>query len=224
MGLNDWMASLQNQDDDGTIFSPEPDPGIRVIPPEQNTIKVIPPEELLVEQEEIKTKNPPKKLRLNIKRKDIDVDNNENTVSTTEKPVDNNLINSTKQPSEKEPILKKPQNINQPQAVSQPKTIDQPKQNDQLVIKQQQIVERQSSTQQVDETTSLFLASGTETSKKSLWIEYYQKAKSSRKQNIIVEKMREGRFMITFDNKVLILPDYDVVNKDPDDILKDHWL
>ena len=218
MGLNDWMASLQNQDDDGTIFSPEPDPGIRVIPPEQNTIKVIPPEELLVEQEEIKTKNPPKKLRLNIKRKDIDVDNNENNVSTTEKSVDNSPINSTKQPSEKEPILKKPQNI------SQPKTIDQTKQNDQLVIKQQQIVERQSSTQQVDEITSLFLASGTETSKKSLWIEYYQKAKSSRKQNIIVEKMREGRFMITFDNKVLILPDYDVVNKDPDDILKDHWL
>lgn len=212
MGLSDWMQSLQNQDDDGAIFSPEPEPGIRVIPPEQTNIRVIPPEELLVEQEEIKTKNPPKKLRLNIKRKDIEVDNNENNVTTSQttnvdtKPINTVNINLKKQPSN---------NVTS----TQEQVVDK-----QPVVNQSTQTETQSSTQQLDEVTKLFFASGTETSKKSLWIEYYQKAKSSRKQNIIVERMREGRFTITFDNKVLILPNYDVVNKDPDDILKDQWL
>ena len=54
-------------------------------------------------------------------------------------------------------------------------------------------------------------------------MEYYEKAKRSRKDYEVTRKMKAGRFTITPDNKVLILPDYDVVGKDPDDILKDKW-
>ena len=69
----------------------------------------------------------------------------------------------------------------------------------------------------------LFIKSGTEYSKKELWLDYYAKAKSSTKKNPVVDRMKIGRFTITPDNKILILPDYDVVGKDPDDILKDSW-
>ena len=53
--------------------------------------------------------------------------------------------------------------------------------------------------------------------------DYFAQAKASKKHNPIVDRMRVGRFTITPDNKVLILPDYDVVGKDPDDVLKDSW-
>lgn len=69
----------------------------------------------------------------------------------------------------------------------------------------------------------LFIKSGTEDSKKAIWFDYFAQAKASRKHNPVVDRMRLGKFTITPDNKVLILPDYDVVNKDPDDILKDSW-
>ena len=69
----------------------------------------------------------------------------------------------------------------------------------------------------------LFNNTGTEYSKKELWLENYHKATSSRKSNPIVDRMKIGRFTITPDNKVLLLPDYDIVGKDPDDILKDKW-
>ena len=69
----------------------------------------------------------------------------------------------------------------------------------------------------------LFNSTGTEDSKKEIWFEYYHKACTSRKNNQIVERVKAGRFTITPDNKVLLLPDYDIVGKDPDDVLKDKW-
>ena len=44
-----------------------------------------------------------------------------------------------------------------------------------------------------------------------------------KKTNPIVDRMKLGKFTITPDNKVLLLPDYDIVGKDPDDVLKDKW-
>jgi preprotein translocase subunit SecD len=69
----------------------------------------------------------------------------------------------------------------------------------------------------------IFLSTGTELSKRDIWFEYFAKAKTSRKKNPIVDRMKVGRFTITPDNKVLLLPDYDIVGKDPDDVLKDKW-
>lgn len=81
---------------------------------------------------------------------------------------------------------------------------------------------------QIDITTQksdeeIFISTGTELSKKSLWMDYYEKAKRSRKSNPVADRMKLGRFTITPDNKVLLLPDYDIVGKDPDEVLKDKW-
>jgi len=69
----------------------------------------------------------------------------------------------------------------------------------------------------------LFLASHTATDKKAIWLDYYEKAKKSKKTNSVANSMRAGRFMITDDDKILILPQYDVT-KSTADILKDKWL
>ena len=96
---------------------------------------------------------------------------------------------------------------------AQPKVPDIPRELvQQVVAKPAEITEE-----------DLFIKSGTEDSKRTIWMEYFAQAKASKKHNPIVDKMKIGRFTITPDNKVLILPDYDVVNKDPDDIIKDSW-
>jgi len=70
----------------------------------------------------------------------------------------------------------------------------------------------------------LFRQTGTNKEKWQIWYDYYVKAKSSRKQNSVVEQMKRGRFAITTDNQVLILPDYDLRKKSVNDILADKWL
>lgn len=169
--------------------------------PEQ-VIKVIPPEKssigikIIPPEEEVVTASQPVKIKIKLKPK-IQLNTTQQTVNKTEEPV-----------VETKPMEKTP-STNEKAS---------PKEQQQTVTRVEQPKE---SVENIEE--QLFVKSGTEFSKKSIWLEYYQKAKSSRKQNIIVEKMRVGRFTITPDNKVLILPDYDVVNKDPDDILKDKW-
>lgn len=70
----------------------------------------------------------------------------------------------------------------------------------------------------------MFRKSGTAQSKRALWFEYYEKAKSSRKKNSVVERLKIGKFAITSNNEVLILPDYDVMGKSSTDILHDKWI
>ena len=115
-------------------------------------------------------------------------------------------------PPSSTPAVPKP--VATPQPVQQP-VVSTP------VKPTQTVVSTGSMTQLTDE--ELFIKSGTEDSKKAIWFEYLEKARTSTKKNQIVDKMKVGRFTITPDNKFLILPDYDVVGKDPDDILKDSW-
>lgn len=218
MSLVEFMQQLQDQDN--LVFSEAPEPSIKVIPPEKPVYtKVIPPEGI--------SSKPPTKIKLNINKKTVEVANKQ--IQSLNNNVDN-----------KHQILKSPPKQNDSNIVKQ-----QPKQQDvQNNINQQQIVNnsqqvtnntisnnqtninnntttKQQNQQLSDET--LFIYTGTEISKKSIWLEYYHKAKSSRKSNPIVARMKQGRFTITPDNKVLLLPDYDIVGKDPDDVLKDKW-
>lgn len=55
----------------------------------------------------------------------------------------------------------------------------------------------------------LFVRSGTESSKYPIWMQAFKDAKASKKSNPVADNMRQGRFTITPDNKVLILRDYD---------------
>lgn len=77
---------------------------------------------------------------------------------------------------------------------------------------------------QRDETPEeLFLKSKTEISKKDKWIEAYARAQDSKKHNPYADRIRAGRFTILPDDSILALPDYDVMGKDPDKVLRDKW-
>jgi len=199
MSLVDFMQQLQEQDN--LVYSEVPEPSIRVIPPEKTVTKIIPPESTVVK--------PPTTIKLKINQKSVVVNNEvPNKVEDTQ-VVSNNSI------------LKTPPKVQE--------TVQQSVQETGRVQPQQQIVEKQVVEKvQVEQPKKLseeelFINTGTESSKMNIWLEYYHKAKSSRKSNQIVERMKMGRFTITPDNKVLLLPDYDIVGKDPDDVLKDKW-
>ena len=207
MALADFIQSLQSQD---VVYSTPPQPSIRVIPPEKDEcLKVIPPDGPVTGKVELKSNEPkpqvlveekpaPKTIKLKIKQKPVPSE----PVSTISTSNESKIVES---------VQRKVENS---------------------TTNQVHIVQEQSKQEPVRETIEtpreltddeLFNSTGTEYSKKDIWIEYFNKAKSSRKSNPIVERMKIGRFTITPDNKVLLLPDYDIVGKDPDDVLRDKW-
>lgn len=214
MALADFIQSLQEQD---VVYSTPPQPSIRVIPPENQCIKIIPPETLSVDPPA------PKVIKLKIKPKAQPV-------------VEDNVVQAATQP--KQPILQPVNNTNRvnpapvitqsqdviptytPHKTDVQTAVNKP-QRTQTVAKPTPPIVNEEPKQLTDE--DIFNSTGTEYSKKAMWLEYFEKAKTSRKSNPIVDRMKIGRFTITPDNKVLLLPDYDIVGKDPDDVLKDKW-
>ena len=224
MALADFIQSLQEQD---TVYSTPPQPSIRVIPPENQSIKVIPPETIAAEQPA------PKVIKLKIKPKiEQPVAQPQVIVNNTQNVVVSQTPNTTEKPK---PILQpvsKPNTNNTSSATITQQQEDIPKYVPNDVPTQKPnpkpVVNEQPQTRIVVEKTQItdediFNSTGTEYSKKQIWLDYFEKAKNSRKSNPIVDRMRVGRFTITPDNKVLLLPDYDIVGKDPDDVLKDKW-
>ena len=69
----------------------------------------------------------------------------------------------------------------------------------------------------------LFKLSETPESKKEKWLEYYHRALVSKKKNSVVERMKQGKFMITESEEVIIQPDYDTKDKTTRQILKERW-
>ena len=201
MSLADFMRDLQSQD--GGIYSEVPEQPVRVIPPEQTSVRVIAPETA--------PQNKPVKIKLKLNPPaSPDVKPTVQAVKT--QPI---VQTQVVQPVQPKPQVS--QNVINTSVAPQP---------DQIV--KQAIVNNLAEPPKVDTNKELtdeelFIKSGTEDSKKALWMDYFSQAKASKKHNPIVDRMRVGRFTITPDNKVLILPDYDVVNKDPDDILKSSW-
>lgn len=193
MSLLAFMQELQEQDN-GIIYSQAPEPTIKIIPPEKPVTQIIPPE-----TEEKK----PVTIKFKINKKTVEINNGVQTQS-----------------KEQEVHIQKPP--------VQQQTQSQPIQQ-QVQPKVQPQVQQQVEKPQVDTSPKelsdeeMFNLTGTEYSKKALWLEYYEQAKRSRKNNPVADRMKKGRFTITPDNKVLLLPDYDVVGKDPDDVLKDKW-
>lgn len=196
MSLVDFMQQLQEQDN--LVYSEVPEPSIRVIPPERTVTKIIPPESTVVK--------PPTTIKLKINQKSVTVNNEVSNKVEITQGVSNNSI------------LKTPPKVQE--------TVQQTVQQSIPQIQQSYVenkVETKIEQPKKLSDEELFINTGTESSKMNIWLEYYHKAKSSRKSNQIVERMKMGRFTITPDNKVLLLPDYDIVGKDPDDVLKDKW-
>lgn len=70
----------------------------------------------------------------------------------------------------------------------------------------------------------LFVQSETSLDKKELWLEFYEKAKKSKKNNYLTDKMRRGRFTINSQNELIVLSDYVTSGMSVKDILNDQWL
>ncbi len=239
MALQDFIQSLQEQD---IVYSTPPQPSIRVIPPENQCIKIIPPESAVLDPT-------PKVIKLKIKQKPAEsvapVQQTQPVQQQVLQPVQQKPQQSILQPVNREPDKPKLQPVSKPvEQIEQPQVVQQPQQQVQvqkpIVQRQQEVIPTYTPPDDEDISTVLqsdippqepreltdddiFNSTGTEYSKKTLWMEYFEKAKNSRKSNPIVDRMKVGRFTITPDNKVLLLPDYDIVGKDPDDVLKDKW-
>lgn len=230
MALADFIQALQEQE---VVYSEPSKSSIRVIPPEhQQSLRVLPPEtsnDVKVEPH-VSTSNSiqasPQKIKLKIKLKPVDstIQPASNFVSaptatSTEKsPVPTTSasnIEHEEKPSVKQEVSSE-KSVNNPisqdpEPVSTPK-VDKPPKVDTIPEEPRELIDE-----------DIFNSTGTEYSKKELWLNYFNQAKNSRKKNPIVDRMKVGRFTITPDNKVLLLPDYDIVGKDPDDVLKDKW-
>jgi len=211
MSLVDFMQELQTQD---IVFSTPPEPSIQVIPPEKAVTKVIPPEDT---DDEVKK---PTVIKLKIKQTSVSVNTKpnpsgeENTNTTPQ----TSSIQAESSPPPAPPPVEVPvaeKTVESTPDVSIPSTPSET-----AVIKQQPVEDDMPKMSEEDE---LFLKSGTEISKKPKWIEVYRQAKASRKVNPYVDRCKIGKFIITDTNEVLILPDYNVVGKDPDAILRDKW-
>lgn len=212
MALQDFIQKLKEQDDSDVIYSKEPEHSIQIIPPEKTSssitlekpkpsLKIIPP------SDEHEDKPKTIKFKLNVvnssKVVEAEVQTAQSTTMLRQPPVD-------EQPAKS--ILQKP---------SQPVQKEQPKEQPKPLTQKPTIPQKPTEEQIVEE---LFLKSGTSMAKRALWYEYYEKAKISRKKNSIVERMKQGKFAITVDNQVLILPDYNIQHKSSSQLLSEKWL
>lgn len=69
----------------------------------------------------------------------------------------------------------------------------------------------------------LFKSSGTSEHKRDVWLSLYKKALLSKKTNSQALQMKKGRFMVTDEDNLLILPDFNV-NQSTKSILSQNWL
>ena len=219
MSLVDFMQELQTQD---IVFSTPPEPSIQVIPPEKAVTKVIPPERT---EDEVKK---PTVIKLKIKQVNVSVNTKpigeENTIPPTPTQAESPPQPPQETPTQVQDTEPVKEEVVQPQETAESVAVDvstptSPVENI-PVIKSQVDVD---DAPKISEEDQLFLDSGTEIGKKAIWLEMYRRAKASNKVHPMVERMKKGKFIVTDDNKPLVLPDYNIVGKDPDKVLKEQW-
>lgn len=219
MALADFIQSLQSQD---TVYSTPPEPSLRVIPPEKDDsyLKVIPPDGPVTGKVDIKNKP-------QLKNKPVTATNT--TTTTNNMNSDSAEVTATPKRTIKLKLKQKPiPVVEEPKPTTNTSDLENVSKEVEPIVKSvsklevEDYIEKEEKPKELTDE-DIFNSTGTEYSKKSIWMEYYYKAKNSRKSNQIVTRMKAGRFTITPDNQVLLLPDYDIVGKDPDDVLKDKW-
>lgn len=191
------------EQDNDVVYSKPPEETIQIIPPENSKSYT---ENIKIIPPQIEEVEPPKVIKFKIKNKPEAISKQE-TVDINKLP-DVIVIPPKKEPEQQEIVATQPK---QPQRV-----VEKPQQQEQSVD-----VER------------LFRLSGTEESKKSIWMEYYRKAVKSTKNNVVTSKLRAGRFRILPDNQtgsikgepsLELLSDYITENKKNTEILNDKWI
>ena len=245
MALAEFIQSLQEQE---VVYSQPFKSSTKTTTVEKQSMRILPPEtgaELIephvsnntINNETSNKSNKPV-IKIKIKQKQTELDiqsvSNLHNTQTTQQSIqqniqqNNNITNNPNSKVQQKSILKPVeftyssvnQSVNTAKTLEDSTTINNIIENNDVEIKKESS-KKPISTELTDD--EVFNNTGTEYSKKDLWLNYYNQAKNSRKKNPIVDRMKVGRFTITPDNKVLLLPDYDIVGKDPDDVLKDKW-
>ncbi len=127
-----------------------------------------------------------------------------------EKTLKLNINKIKKDTPKQEEVVKKPQ---VKEKVEEKKVIEEPQKS---IATQPEIVEEQ-------DVDLLFLKSETSVDKKAAWMEYYEKALRSKKDNAVTDKLRRGRFRILDDGSFIILPDLDTYQKSSKTLLEENW-
>lgn len=102
----------------------------------------------------------------------------------------------------------------------EPKTSSKPDKGiqsmyDELEEEEQLNTEKDTLSELFDQSESYF---------KDDWIDMYEKAQRSKKNNEVADKIRRGRFRINKEHQVEILPDMRTDNKSADDMLNSQWM
>lgn len=101
--------------------------------------------------------------------------------------------------------------------------IEQPKKKEDFRVKEETKEEPKEIVSNELNEEELFIKSETSLSKKSVWMEYYNKAKNSKKDNAVTDKLKRGRFRILDDGSFIILPDLDTYQKSSTTLLEESW-
>ena len=201
--LQDFMQELREKDDSDVVYSAKPEDEVRILPPIKNKeqVEVIKKDE---KTEQIKVIPPHKEEKKEVK------------------PVSFGNVKVEKK--EENPIITF-------RFVGKPKQ-EVPKQE---LVKQQEVQKEvvESKPQKQEETRELsefekkyllFKRSGTPENKKEVWFEILNKALASKTRNYTSDAIRSGRFYISANDEILLLPKYDFNNKSVEDVLNDKWL
>lgn len=201
--LQDFMQELREKDDSDVVYSAKPEDEVRILPPIKNKeqVEVIKKDE---KTEQIKVIPPHKEEKKEVKPVsfgDVKVEKKE------EKPIITfRFVGKPKQEEPKqEPV--KPQEVQKEVVENKP--------------------QKQEETRELSEFEKkylLFKKSGTPENKKEVWFEILNKALASKTRNYTSDAIRSGRFYISANDEILLLPKYDFNNKSVEDVLNDKWL
>ena len=201
--LQDFMQELREKDDSDVVYSAKPEDEVRILPPIKNKeqVEVIKKDE---KTEQIKVIPPHKEEKKEVKPVSF---GNVKVEEKKEKPIITfRFVGKSKQEVPKQEPVKQ-------QEVQKEVIENKP--------------QKQEETRELSEFEKkylLFKKSGTPENKKEVWFEILNKALASKTRNYTSDAIRSGRFYISANDEILLLPKYDFNNKSVEDVLNDKWL
>lgn len=207
--LQDFMQELREKDDSDVVYSAKPEDEVRILPPIKNKeqVEVIKKDE---KTEQIKVIPPHKEEKKEVKP--VSFGNVKVVDKKEEKPII--TFRFVGKPKQEVPKQEQPkQEQVKPQEVQKEVVENKP--------------QKQEETRELSEFEKkylLFKRSGTPENKKEVWFEILNKALASKTRNYTSDTIRSGRFYISANDEILLLPKYDFNNKSVEDVLNDKWL
>lgn len=201
--LQDFMQELREKDDSDVVYSAKPEDEVRILPPIKNKeqVEVIKKDE---KTEQIKVIPPHKEEKKEVKPVSF---GNVKVEEKKEKPI----ITFRFVGKPKQEVLKQ-------------ESVKQPEVQKEVVENKPQKQEETRELSEFEKKYLLFKKSGTPENKKEVWFEILNKALASKTRNYTSDAIRSGRFYISANDEILLLPKYDFNNKSVEDVLNDKWL